>query len=80
LVVAKRQEIAQANPGLTAAAIFIAVMVALDEHYSHGVYTDRAQPMLRESSIVQVVVSLDEDGGLGMGSPYSCARFAANFR
>ncbi|MET4044907.1 hypothetical protein ABIC03_006636 [Bradyrhizobium sp. RT6a] len=39
---------AQANPGLIAAAIFIAVVVALDEHYSHGVYTDRAQAMLRE--------------------------------
>lgn len=55
-------------------------MVAMDEHYPHGLYTDRAQAMLRESSIVQVVVSLDGAGGLGIGSPYSCARFAANFR
>ncbi|MET4045334.1 hypothetical protein ABIC03_007066 [Bradyrhizobium sp. RT6a] len=77
---ATRKETAQATPGLIAAAIFIAVMVALDEHYSH-VFTPIARKRCcAKSSIVQAVVSLDEAGGLGMGSPYSSALFAANFR
>jgi hypothetical protein len=46
--------------------VVIVGLIALDRHYSHGVYTDRAQAMLGENpAFVQVVVSLGEAGGLG---------------